>query len=109
MVMRAGLLRHRLRIEEAVDVTSTSGDGQPTKAWNVLGTVWGSVEPLSGRELFTAQQVSARTTHKITIRARSISPKHRLVYGQRVFHLTSVANKSERDISVEVMAEEVTA
>ena len=107
--MRAGLLRHRLRIEEAADVTSASGDGQPTKAWNVLGTVWGSVEPLSGRELFSAQQVSARTTHKITLRARSVSPKHRIVYGQRIFHLTSVCNKAERDISLEIMAEEVTA
>lgn len=107
--MRAGLLRHRLRIEEAVDVINANGDGQPVKAWNVLGTVWGSVEPLTGRELFSAQQVSARTTHKITLRARSISPKHRLIYGQRIFHLTSIANKSERDISLEIMAEEVTA
>ena len=106
--MRAVLLRHRLQIQEAAEVVSPTGDGQPVKYWNPVVTAWGSVEPLTGRELFSAQQTSARTTHKIIIRGCSLSPKNRVVYGQRIFHLISVSDKFERGISVEAMAEEVT-
>ena len=68
--MRAGRLRHRLIFEESVETASTSGSGEMIKTWNEVGTRWGSVDPLSGKELFTAQQTSSRVSHRITIRNR---------------------------------------
>lgn len=72
--MRAGRLRHRLIFEEATRTASPSGTGQMLTTWNEVGTRWGSVDPLSGKELFTAQQTSSRVSHRITIRSRPPSP-----------------------------------
>jgi SPP1 family predicted phage head-tail adaptor len=68
--MRAGRLRHRLIFEESTETASPSGSGEMLKTWNEVGTRWGSVDPLSGKELFTAQQTSSRVSHRITIRNR---------------------------------------
>lgn len=106
--MRAGKLRHRLavlRFTEGVD-----NFGAPTKTYGLSATVWGSVEPLSGRELFTAQQVAARVTHAVTIRGRTeLTPKDRIQHRGRAFELDYVLDKDERRIETMAYAVEVPA
>ncbi len=77
--MRAGKLRHRLAIQEPVETRDDHGG--ITRTWSTVATVWGSIETLTGRELYEAQQVEARATVRIRIRSYSgLSPLHRLVF-----------------------------
>ena len=112
--MRAGRLRHRLTFEEGARVKDATG--QAIVVWNDVGTRWGSVEPLSGKENFTAEQTQGRVTHKIVIRNRPpapTKPANQLrvrwaVTGKpvRIFNLTTSLNWQERGIESQILAEE---
>lgn len=112
--MRAGRLRHRLTFEEGA--ASKDVHGQAIRVWNGVGTRWGSVEPLSGKENYTAEQTQGRVTHKITIRNRPpvlTVPSNQLrvrwaVTGKpvRIFNITTSLNWQERGVESHVLAEE---
>lgn len=94
MIKQSGKLRHRIDIEERTG--EKDEDGQPLEddtaiqvGWQVFAPdVFASVEPMTGRELFEAQQVSAEITHKITIRFREgVKPEMRIDFRNRKFHL----------------------
>jgi len=76
-----------------------------------LGT-WASIGPLQGREYWSAQQVAAGVTHKVRMRhnllpaTTEINQECRVRFGTRVFHIKSITNKDERDISLELLCEE---
>jgi len=82
----AGKLRHRLIIQELVDVADSSGEvqdssGAPMQEWQDVVTVWGAIEPLSAREFITAQSEQSKVIAKITIRARA-----GITAAMRIFH-----------------------
>jgi SPP1 family predicted phage head-tail adaptor len=80
------------------------------KTYGEQANVWGSVEPLSGRELFTAQQVAARVTHKITIRGRTpLKPNDQIHHRGRKFEVDYVMDLEERRIETMSYAVEVPA
>ncbi len=107
--MRAGLLRHRLVIQQA-DAVQKNTYGEPqSPTWTTIATVWGEVKPLMGKERFTAQQVQADVTHQITLRSRAVSPSNRILFGARVFGILEVLRPSEREISLTLMAREEVA
>ena len=55
------------------------------------------VEPLSGRELFAAQQVNAETTTRITIRYVSgITAAMRIVHEDVVYNIQSIIDPEMR-------------
>ncbi len=107
--MRAGLLRHRLEIQEPVESEKLSGF--KAKSWQTFATVWGRIEPLSGKELWTAQQAQAQTTHKLTVRCgdlRYASATMRATYGGRVFNFSAPPmNREERNVELTILAQEV--
>lgn len=103
--MRAGLLRKRLVIQSATETAAVNGERG--KTWATVSTVWGSIEPLMGKELLTAQQVSARVTHKITVRRGGLSPRQRVQYKTRTFHVESALDQAERGILTTLLATEV--
>lgn len=106
--MRAGALRHRLAILRYTPGTDVFG--AETKTYGLSATVWGSVSPMSGKELFTAQQVSARVTHKIVIRGRTeLTTKDRIQHRSRAFELDYVLDRDERRIETTAYAVEVPA
>jgi len=51
--VRIGKLRHRIALQSITTAKNAFGEDIPT--WATYSTVWGSVEPLTGRELFNAQ------------------------------------------------------
>ena len=67
--MKACKLKHTVTIQSK----SLSQDtfGQPLETWTTEASVRAFVEPLTGQELFRAQQVNAATTTRITIRYRA--------------------------------------
>lgn len=103
--MRAGKLRHRLSIQSATEVVSPNGER--SKAWTTMQTVWGSIDPLSAKESTSAQQQGGNVTHKITVRGARITTQDRIAYSGRIFHLESVLNFEERGIKTEALANEV--
>lgn len=104
--VQAGDLRHRIAIQ-TLNTTLDSMGGQPT-TYTTVATVYGSIRPLSGRELFTAQAADADVTHEITIRNYSgLTPKHRLLHDSRAFNIESVRNIEERDRMMVLLVKEV--
>lgn len=77
MSIAAGTLRHRVRIEEYVDVADSNGDplrgdqGEFVKVWQEVVTVWAAIEPLSAREFLAAQALQSQVSARITIRYRT--------------------------------------
>lgn len=64
--MKVGRLRHRIILQQRSDAENAEGEVVP--GWTDLAEVWGSIEPVSGREYFAAQQVNAEVTTRIVIR-----------------------------------------
>jgi SPP1 family predicted phage head-tail adaptor len=107
--MLAGNLDRRVRVERATE-TQSPIDGSVTLAWVLDREVWGQVEPLSGRELFEAQQWVAKVDTRITIRrppiGTTVTPDEmtRLVYDGRTYDIKHVAELGRHD-GLQILAE----
>lgn len=100
--MRAGKLRHRVTIQQ--ETQTEPGDGTVSREWTPLETVWASVEPLRGRELIEAQQLSGRISHRIRLRGYDgLTRKHRISFDGRTFGIEAVLSRDERGIEQELM------
>lgn len=112
MAIRAGILRRRLTVQQRTTAQDSSG-GQLT-TWSDVATVWGDIQPLTGRELVTAQAVSTEVSHQITIRWQPAfaSPKSvaamRVSYAGRLFNIHAAINEDERNRTLTLMASEGT-
>ena len=108
--MQSGKLRHQVNLEEDRGATQTTS-GQHVADWQAFATgVYASIEPLTGREYWLSQAVpQAVTTHKIRMRWSpnwTLNPKHRIVWGARIFDVLSVRDVEERRRELEVLATE---
>ena len=108
-VIGAGRRRHRLVLQSS-NTQSDGGGGQAGDPWAApitVATVWGSVEPVSGRERLRAQRLEAQVTHRVTIRYRpGVNSDMRLVFGARVFNIRAVLDQGERRRALELLCEE---
>jgi SPP1 family predicted phage head-tail adaptor len=97
-------LRDRLLIQAAQDGPPQQDKfGEPIPQWGTVATRWGKIEPLSGRELWQAQQVQADVTHRIRLRYfAGLHPKHRFAKAEpklgttRIFSILGTPNPDER-------------
>lgn len=64
--MASGKYRTRVQIEQATSVRDAHGGSQRT--WTKVAERWAMVKPMTGRELFEAQQVNPRVTHEVRMR-----------------------------------------
>lgn len=109
--MRAGRLRHRLVIEhKASGSPSRSGTGASALAWTTLLTVWGSLDPLEGRRLESAQATWPEATVEAKLRYRSeilaadtAGTPLRISFGGRYYPVGKVLNLEERDIELRLL------
>lgn len=109
--MRAGLLRHRLRIQ-APDVQFTLDGSQQVEFRDVTradGTpliVWGMVESRNENEHLIALQDTARTLVRLTVRWMPNLPStYQLVMEDgRIFEPTGVMDKDERHRTLTIWA-----
>ena len=61
--------------------------------WNIIDTVWASVEPLLGREFFSAETVTSNVQIKFRCRWFSgIDQEHRIVYDGKEYEILSAVN-----------------
>jgi len=106
--MNIGKLRHRVELKSAT--TEQDGYGESVETWSgdAYTTVWASIEPLSGRELEHAQQITAETNHRIRIRYNSsVAAEHRAYWGSRIFEITAIINPEERNIYQDLYCKEI--
>jgi SPP1 family predicted phage head-tail adaptor len=101
--IRAGELRHRIQIVKPSLAQDTAGGWQIDKN-NLFATVWASVEALTGRELYSAQQKVSEVTHKITIRwLAGVKSKMNIWFDNRQFQIENVQNPDERHKKLELL------
>ncbi len=106
--MQAGQLRQRVTIQK--DTPVQDGYGQPVPVWSTHLTRWAAVEPLTGREYFTAQQTQAEVTTRIRVRWSSghgITPKMRVSWSGRLFEIDSVLEPVSARRELHLMCTEV--
>ena len=78
--MRNGKLRHKMTLQEPVDVQDTT-TGEMVRTWQEVAKVWASLEPLSAREFVAAGAEQSEVSARVTIRYREgVTSKMRLVY-----------------------------
>ena len=105
MLTGIGKLRHRIGIQTSSDTQNAYGEIE--KAWTTAKTVWASVEPLTGRELFQAQQVVATASHRVRIRYDStVTETSRVLFGSRIFDINAIMNRDERNAEIELLCTE---
>lgn len=94
--MRSGRLRHRLQLQSKTE--SRTASGASTFTWTTDSTVWGGIEPLSGKEYVAASQVQNEEKVRIVIRYHaSIDETWRVVNGGKYYSIHSVINSNERN------------
>lgn len=106
--MRAGDLRHRVVIQNY----SVAQDdyGAPVKTWSNEFTVWGAVEPLSGREYLDAREMQAEVTTRIRVRYRgdvTYSTDKRATWDGHTYDIESVIEVEGRRREIHLMCKEV--
>ena len=98
--MQAGKLRHRIQLQSKT--TERDSFGEPIATWATYADVWAEVNPLTGRERYTAQQVQASVSHQVRIRHRDdVETLHRVRWmdkgTERFLDINAVLNPHHRD------------
>ena len=107
-MVRAGILRHRITIQE--HGTSEDDAGQPVDEWSDVDTVWGQVRDLRGREFMEGQQApGGEITTEVRIRYRNdVTRQHRLVHENRELEIEAVIEPNGRRDVLQLMCREAT-
>ena len=96
------------RVElQSRDETTVNDLNEVTGSWSTQTTVWASIKPMNGKELFRAEQVKSSARTKITIRYySSIDETWRVKYGTRIYDIEWIDNIDERNRVMEIFATE---
>ena len=100
--MNTGKMRDRVTLEERVQTKDSMGAQR--NAWGPIATVWGQVQPLSGREYFAAGAEQSEITARIRIRYRPrITAAHRAVVNGVVYSIANVIDTDNRHVELQLM------
>lgn len=105
--MNAGILNRRIIIMKA---TSTQNEfGEKIDTWSTFVERWAMIEPLSGREYFTAKQSLSEIDKRVTVRySTGIKPSMRLIYNNENYNIKSVININEANRELEIYCSKIT-
>jgi SPP1 family predicted phage head-tail adaptor len=95
MKLHAGGLRERIALESRI--TTRDAIGGERFSWQAEGTVWASVDAITGREAEAADQLNASTTLRVIIRPREIDQTWRIKWGTRTLSIEAVLPHINRD------------
>ena len=100
-----GPKRHYLEVQKLPDSPTPNSFGEVDDEWVTIANRWAEVEPLSGRELWQAQQAQADVSHKVKIKyLKTLTPKMRFLWGSRVLNIESVTNPGEQHVATDIIA-----
>jgi len=81
--------------------------GQPVDTWVDVATLWAAIEPLRGREYFSAMSEHAEVTTRIRIRYRDdVDRTMRVVYGSIVFEILHIIHPEFDRRELQLMCKE---
>jgi SPP1 family predicted phage head-tail adaptor len=106
--MRAGELKHKIKIEEPVYGRDAAGG--KTITWTEVCDVWAAIEPLKGREYIETQKVASEITVRIRIRHRDdIEPHMRVTHIAKsiVYEIVAVIPVREHGEELHLMCKRV--
>jgi SPP1 family predicted phage head-tail adaptor len=87
--VKAGRLRERVEFQRRS--SKLNEYGEPKQVWTVIATQWAAVEPLAGREFFTALQtqsdISVRVICRYSTALAEVKAQDRIVHGDVVFDI----------------------
>ena len=76
--------------------------------WKDIATTWANINPISGKEYYSAETINSDLTHKIRLRYRKgITPDMRILYNGRIFYIVSVINEYEKNTMLQLMCREL--
>jgi len=107
--MRAGLLRHKIKILEPTSSTGGGFGASRKQDFQEAREVFAAIWPLRGVELLTAQQLGSEITSRVRIRyTEGVTPKHRLQLEDTTtyYDIVSVVNPEKRNIYLDLMVKE---
>ena len=106
--MRAGKLRHRVRVQEAASTRNSRGE--VTLTYSTGTPHWAEVSPLSGAELERAGQIASEATHQVRMRHfEGLDSAQRILFGTRTFEIVEPPrNTDERGIELVLLCKEMT-
>lgn len=94
MSYAAGLLRHRVQLEQQVTMVSSFGESETV--WTHVADVWARVEPLSAREFIAASQTQSKVSARIVIRYREdVKASMRILHRGKVYNIEGVLSDKE--------------
>ena len=101
--MRISRLQQRITVQRRS--STLDAYGQEINSWTDIGTVWAEVKPMSGAEKMRANAmvVESQLTHRVTVRYSALflpsieADAWRILFGTRVFNITSSMNVDEED------------
>ncbi|HUH38762.1 MAG TPA: phage head closure protein, partial [Spongiibacteraceae bacterium] len=86
MAIESGKLRHRLSLQRNHPTQDSTGD--LIDDWREYGKAWAAIEPLSARDLISAQAGQSKVVARIVIRHRTgILSTDRIVHGSAVYKI----------------------
>ncbi len=105
--IRSGRLRHLVEIVSPGTSRDSFGGFNPSGGTS-LGTVWASIEAISGRDVLAAQAFTSVGTHLITIRFMpGVLAQQVVKFGSRRFQIQSVLNPNEQTKVLKLLCTEV--
>lgn len=94
--MKAKRLPHLITLQKLKNPPDRSPSGGVIEVWEDFATVFASVNPISGREYFSAQAAQASTTHHIDFwYIPGVTSEMRVIFGKRIFEIEAVINVKE--------------
>lgn len=104
--MNPGELRNRVVIKKNTKIKNAFGEVADN--WEVVAEVWANINPISGKEFFSADTVNSSVSHRIRIRYRKDITSDMIIdYKGRTFEINSIINEYERDKILQLMCKEV--
>lgn len=100
--MRAGRLRHLITVQERVEVLD-SNTGEVSSVWIDAATVWGAVEPMTGKEYLQAGSLQSEKTVAIRVRGMTVTEKHRVTANGKQYDIRAVLDRNDQNRELTLM------
>jgi SPP1 family predicted phage head-tail adaptor len=103
--VRAGRLNQRITFQRRTE--SLDAYREDVGTWADLFTIAAGVEPVSGREFFSALQVQSNITTRVVCRYCSeisgVTVKDRIIHGSNTYDIAAILNVGSRDKELHFM------
>lgn len=104
-MIRAGKYNKVITLQEQKEIPT--GYGAFNTQWVDFKTIRASVEPLQGREFFSAAQQHSETQLRVRIHyIAGVLPSMRVKYGNRLFEIVAVIDSKEAHRELQLMCKE---